>query len=57
MVRLGLNARTRRTKETPLEEEAGEEEPSKKKAPSPRRRVGQRNPTRDEVKKEAAGDE
>lgn len=57
MVRLGLNARTRRRSETPPEEKAAEEEPSKKKAPSPRRRVGQRNPTRDEVKKEAASDE
>lgn len=56
MVRLGLNARTRRTKEIPPAE-AGEEEVPKKKAPSPRRRVGQRNPVRDEVKKEAAGDE
>jgi energy-coupling factor transporter ATP-binding protein EcfA2 len=56
MERLGLNTRTRRTKESPSENEE-EEEPPKKKAPSPRRRVGQRNPTRDEVKKEATGDE
>ena len=56
MERLGLNTRTRRTKENPPEDEEGEE-PPKKKTPSPRRRVGQRNPTRDEVKKEAAGDE
>lgn len=56
MQRLGLNTRTRRTKEVAPEEEEGEE-PPKKKTESPRRRVGQRNPTRDEVKKEAAGDE
>ncbi len=55
MERLGLNTRTRRTKESPPEEE--DEEPPKKKTPARRRRVGQRNPTRDEVKKEAAGDE
>lgn len=55
MQRLGLNSRTRRAKENPPEDE--EEEPPKKKTPSPRRRVGQRNPTRDEVKKEATGDE
>jgi hypothetical protein len=56
MQRLGLNTRTRRTSESPSENEEGEE-PTKKKSPSPRRRVGQRNPTRDEVKKEAASDE
>lgn len=56
MERLGLNTRTRRTKESPPEEE-GEKEPPKKKNPSPRRRVGQRNPTRDEVKKEGTGNE
>lgn len=38
-------------------EEEEKEEPPKKKTSSPRRRVGQRNPTRDEVKKEATGDE
>ncbi len=56
MERLGLNTRTRRTKESSPEDEE-DEEPPKKKTSSPRRRVGQRNPTRDEVKKEAAGDE
>lgn len=56
MERLGLNTRTRRTKQSLTFDEEGEE-PPQKKAPSPRRRVGQRNPTRDEVKKEAAGDE
>jgi hypothetical protein len=56
MERLGLNSRTRRTKESLTFDEEGEE-PPKKKTPSPRRRVGQRNPTRDEIKKEAAGDE
>lgn len=57
MERLGLNSRTtRRTKKSAPEDEE-DEEPPKKKSPSPRRRVGQRNPTRDEVKKEAAGDE
>lgn len=56
MQRLGLGTRTRRAKESPTVGEE-EEEPPKKKAPSPRRRVGQRNPTRDEVKKEATGNE
>jgi hypothetical protein len=56
MQRLGLNSRTRRTKESPPENEE-DEKPQKKKAPSPRRRVGQRNPTRDEVKKEVTGNE
>jgi hypothetical protein len=56
MQRLGLNTRTRRAKESPPEDEESEE-PPKKKTPASRRRVGQRNPTRDEVKKGATGDE
>ncbi|GLV54426.1 hypothetical protein KDH_12730 [Dictyobacter sp. S3.2.2.5] len=56
MQRLGLTTRTRRAKENPPEDEESEE-PPKKKTPASRRRVGQRKPTRDEVKEEATGDE